>query len=89
MIMFHHKLLTRGSRVSGQWVHSSISHDNICSLIHKKCHPKSYYSDRIYCMTLNIMFSVVSMHTKEYDVTQLVRNDNVSQKVIATCNSKW
>ena len=26
-------------------------------------------------MTLNTLFSVVSMHTKEYDIVQLVKND--------------
>ena len=34
---------------------------NICSLIHKKCHPKSYHSDIKYHMTLNNIFSVVDM----------------------------
>jgi hypothetical protein len=42
-----------------QWMNSSITNDNICWLIHKKCHPKSYHSDIKYHMTLNIMFSVV------------------------------
>jgi hypothetical protein len=31
---------------------------NICLLIHKKCHPKSYHSDMKYHMVLNIVFSV-------------------------------
>ena len=31
-----------------QWMTSSIIYDNICSLIHKKCHPKSYHSDTKY-----------------------------------------
>jgi hypothetical protein len=38
---------------------SSIIHDAICSLIHHKCHPKSYHSDIKYHMTLNIILSVV------------------------------
>ena len=38
-------------------------------LIHKKCHPESYHSDIEYHMTLNIIFSVVSMHIVEYDMT--------------------
>ena len=29
----------------GPWMNSSIIHDSICKLIHKKCHPKSYHSD--------------------------------------------
>ena len=37
---------------------SSIIHDNICSLIHKKRHPKSYHSDINYHITLNIIFSI-------------------------------
>ena len=36
-----------------------ISDDNICSLIQKKCHPKSYQSDIKYHVALNIIFSVV------------------------------
>ena len=32
---------------------------NICSLIHDKCHPKSYHSDVKYHTTINIIFSVV------------------------------
>ena len=36
-------------------------HDNICSLIQKKCHPKSYHSDIKHHVTLNIIiFSVAS-----------------------------
>ena len=42
----------------GQWMSSSIIHDNICSLIHKNCHPKSYHIDIKYHMILNITFSV-------------------------------
>ena len=38
---------------------SSTIHDNICSLVHKKCHPKSYHSNIKYHITLNIIFSVV------------------------------
>ena len=34
-------------------------HDNICSLIHKKCHLESYHSGIKYHMTLNIILSVV------------------------------
>ena len=40
-------------------MNSSIIHDNICSLIYKKCHLESYHSAIIkYHMTLNIIFSV-------------------------------
>ena len=39
-------------------MNSSNIHDNICSLIHKKCHPKHYYIDIKYHMTLNTIFSV-------------------------------
>ena len=56
-------------------MNSSIIHNNICSAIHKRCHRKSYHSDIKYHMTLNTLFSVVSMHTKEYDIVQLVKND--------------
>jgi hypothetical protein len=41
-------------------------------------------------MTLHIIFSVISMHTEEYDITELVENDNVVKKqLIATRSSKW
>ena len=46
----------------GQWMNSSIIHDNICSVIHKKCHPKSCHSDIKHHMTLNIIFSVVGTY---------------------------
>ena len=39
-------------------MNSSIIHDSICKLIHKKCHLKSYYSDIKYHTTLKIIFSV-------------------------------
>ena len=34
----------------------------------KKCHPIRYHSDIKYYMTLNIIGSVGSMHTEEYDI---------------------
>ena len=59
MTVFHHKLLTREGRYFGQWMNSSIIHDNIRSLIHKKCHPENYHIDIKYHMTLNnIIFNV-------------------------------
>ena len=42
----------------GQWIDSSIIQDNICSLVNKKCHPKSYCNDTKYYMALTIIFSV-------------------------------
>ena len=54
--MFHHKLLTREGRVlANRWIHPSSR--TVCSLIHKKCHMKSYHSDIniIWHMTLNII----------------------------------
>ena len=41
----------------GQWMNLSIIHDNICSFIHKKCHPKSYHSDIKYHIILSIIVS--------------------------------
>ena len=62
----------------GQWMNSSIIHDNICSLIHKKCHLKSHDSDIKNHMALisylvwfpmSMLFSLFSMrflgNTKE------------------------
>jgi hypothetical protein len=46
-------------RVLGQWVNSFIIHNNIGSLMHQKCHPKSYHNGSKYHMTLNIIFIVV------------------------------
>ena len=39
-------------------MNSSIIHDTICKLIHKKCHPKSYHSDIKYHMTLLLLFNL-------------------------------
>ena len=39
-----------------------IIQDNICKLIHQKCHPKSYYNGVKYHMTQNIIFSII-LHT--------------------------
>ena len=39
-------------------MNSSIIHDNICSVIHKKCHSKNYHSDVKYHTTLNGISSV-------------------------------
>ena len=36
-------------------------HDNIFSLIYKKCHPKSYHSDIKCHMTLNTILSVFNV----------------------------
>jgi hypothetical protein len=46
-------------------MNSSIIHDNRCSLIHKKCYPKSYQSDTKYQMTLNIISCAVSLPAGE------------------------
>jgi hypothetical protein len=43
----------------GKWMNSSVIHNNICSLSHKKCHPKNYSSGIKYHVTLNNIYSVV------------------------------
>ena len=59
MTVSQHKSLTREDKGFGQQMNSSIIHDSIRSLIHKKYHhPKSYHSDVKYHMTLNIIFRV-------------------------------
>jgi hypothetical protein len=58
MTIFHYKFVDKRRYGLGKWMNSSIIHDNNCSLIHKKCHPKSYHSDLKYHMTINIIFSV-------------------------------
>ena len=58
MTTIYHKLLRREGRVlTNGWL--PIIHDNICSLIYKKCHLKSYHSDIKYLRTLKITFSVL------------------------------
>ena len=53
------QIADKKSQGFGQWMNSSIIHANICKLIQKKRHPKSYHSDIKYDMTLNITFNVV------------------------------
>ena len=50
-----------------QWMNSSVIHDSICSLIHKKCQPKRYHSDIKYHLTRNIIFSVVIDELVEFE----------------------
>ena len=45
----------------GQRRNSSTVHDNTCSLIHNKCHPKSHHSDINYHIILNSMFTVLML----------------------------
>ena len=59
MSIFSSQVVDKGRWGFGQWTKSSITHDNICSLVHKKRHPKSCYSDIKYHMSLNITFNVV------------------------------
>ena len=49
---------------------SSFIHENICSLIHKRCHLKSYHSDIKWHMTLNNICNVV--HSKIFMVVFMV-----------------
>ena len=51
----------------GEWITSSIIHGNIWSLIHKKCHPKTYHSNIKHQIAPYIIFYIVNMHTKIYD----------------------
>jgi len=44
----------------GFWAVAEFIHHPWRSLIHKKCHPKSYHRDIKYHITLNIIFSVVA-----------------------------
>ena len=72
--MFHHKLLTREGRVFGQWMNSSIIHDSMCSLMHKRCHPKGYHRDIRYHVTLTTIFSVASSQSSvggRYNLSRL------------------
>ena len=61
MTIFHHKLLMRRQGY-GQWMNLFITHDNICSLIHKKYHLISYHSDNRYHIKPNTIFSVVGTY---------------------------
>ena len=72
MTIFHHKLLTRESRNLGQWMNLMIIHNGICSYFNKKCPQNSDHSNIRYNLTLNIICSVVSMHTKEYNLVEKI-----------------
>ena len=58
--IFHHNFADKRRSGFGQWMNSSIIHDNIRSHVHKKYHPKSCHADIEYHMTLSIIFSVVN-----------------------------
>ena len=67
-------------------MNSSIIHDNICSFIHNKCHPNSYYSDNKYHMTLNIIFSIVvsSSWSRSLELVQVVSNLSSSVRLLVS-----
>ena len=54
----------------------STIHDNICSLKHEKCHPKSYHSGIKYHTTLNTISSALILR---------VRNDALSKMLYYSC----
>ena len=62
-------------------MNSFIIHDNICAFTYKECHPKSYRSDIKCHMTLNSISTIVSMHNEAYDITFVVKDDNVDKKL--------
>ena len=65
-------------------MNSSIMYYSICSLIHKKCHPKNYHSDIKYHMTLNIIFSVACRWIQLDGRTEFQQGkDNFGQEI--TC----
>ena len=49
MTIFHYNLLTKEGKGFGQWINSSIVHENICSLIH---------GDIKFRMILNILLGI-------------------------------
>ena len=57
-------------------MNSSINRDSICSLIHKQRHQKSRHSDITYHMTLNIIFSVVSIYDEDSSVDRWMFHNN-------------
>ena len=58
MTIFLHNVADKKGRVLANGMNSSIIHDNICNLIHKKYHPKSYHSDIKYHMTFSVVLVV-------------------------------
>ena len=66
----------------GQWMNLSNVHDNICSLIHKQCHPKSYQSNINYHMTLNIISSVDISTCLECLLTRLASHPSISDRYL-------
>ena len=67
-----------------QRMNSSIIHDIICSLLHKRCHPNSYHSDVTYHMILDIRFSVGFLYVPWNDVyvgpslVPIIQNHNIT-----------
>ena len=50
----------RGGRGFDEWMNLSIIRDDICALIHKRFHLKSYHNDIKYHMTQITILSVVT-----------------------------
>jgi hypothetical protein len=77
--IIHDKLLTIEGRGFTNGC-SSIIHNDICSLIHRMYYPKSCHSDIKYCMTLNIICSVVCLKckVKEHALKNLVSHSKSS-----------
>ena len=71
-------------RVSANGWNSSIIHVRICSLIHKKCKPKSYHSDTKYHITLNIIFSVLDQGWAEMNllVQTIIPGHEISAPIV-------
>ena len=85
-----HKTTNHKSRHDTDNLKSPIIHDNICSFIHKKCHPKSYHSDIKSLMTLNIKFSVVEVQDSRKIYRSLWRNleymPQISKEILKDVN---
>ena len=60
--------------ITGQWMNSSIIHDSICKLIHKKCHMKSYHSDIKYHMTLN---NILIVHNSSWTFQKCMKTHDL------------
>ena len=59
----------------GQWINSSIIHDN-SSLLHEKCHPESFHGDIKYHMIPNIISSRVVVSGSQLLLLYLSQNSS-------------
>ena len=66
---------------------SIINHDNICSILHEKCHPKSYHGDIIYHMPLNVILGALNLSA--WDILGQSNLDFLNREHTKLTNTAW